>query len=48
MQYLIQECPVTIPDSNKFGIDISPLAKDLIKQLLEKDKYKRLGAKGDA
>jgi serum/glucocorticoid-regulated kinase 2 len=44
MHYLIQECPVTFPDSNKFGIEISSNAKDLIKKLLEKDKKKRLGA----
>jgi serum/glucocorticoid-regulated kinase 2 len=47
MQYLIQECPVAFPDSSKFGIEVSPVARDIIKQLLEKDKTKRLGAAGD-
>lgn len=47
MQYLIQESPVAFPDSSKFGIEVSPVARDCIKQLLEKDKTKRLGAAGD-
>lgn len=47
MQYLIQECPVSFPDKTKMGFDVSPAAKDIIRQLLEKDKTKRLGAKGD-
>jgi serine/threonine protein kinase len=47
MQYLIKDCPVTFPDSQKFGMEVSPLARDLIKRLLEKDKTKRLGATGD-
>ncbi len=46
MQHLIQECPVVFPDS-RFGFEVSPLAQDCIKRLLEKDKTKRLGAKGD-
>lgn len=44
---MIQECPVTFPDSAKFGIEVSPVAQDIIKRLLEKDKTKRLGAVGD-
>lgn len=44
MQYLIQECPVTFPDKQRLGFEVSPVAKDLIKRLLEKDKKKRLGA----
>lgn len=47
MQYLIQECPVTFPDKSKLGFEVSPVAKDLIKRLLEKDKTKRLGAVND-
>ena len=29
------------------GFEVSPVARDLINKLLEKDKIKRLGAKGD-
>lgn len=47
MQYLIQECPVTFPDKNRLGFEISEVAKDLIKKLLEKDKLQRLGATND-
>ena len=47
MQYLIQECPVTFPDKSKMGIDLSPVARDFILRLLDKDKAKRLGAQGD-
>lgn len=47
MQYLIQECPVAFPDKTRLGFDVSPVAKDLIKRLLDKDKTKRLGAKDD-
>lgn len=47
LQYLILECPVTFPEKEKLGFDISPSAKDIIRQLLDKDKTKRLGAKGD-
>ena len=46
-EYLIKECPVTFPDTEKMGFHVSNEAKDLIGRLLEKDKTKRLGAKGD-
>ncbi len=45
--FLIQECPVAFPDKAKMGLDISQTAKDIIRKLLDKDKAKRLGAKGD-
>jgi serum/glucocorticoid-regulated kinase 2 len=44
MYFLIKESPVTFPDKAKHGIEVSPLARDLIKKLLEKNKKKRLGA----
>lgn len=47
MQYLITECPVTFPDKARLGFEVSPIARDLIKKLLEKDKTKRLGAAED-
>jgi serum/glucocorticoid-regulated kinase 2 len=47
MQFLIQECPVTFPDKARIGFEVSPVAKDLIRRLLDKDKTKRLGAKDD-
>ena len=47
MQYLITECPVTFPDKARLGFEVSPVARDLIKSLLEKDKTKRLGAQED-
>jgi len=47
MQYLITECPVTFPDKARLGFEVSPVARDLIKRLLEKDKTKRLGATED-
>ena len=47
MYFLIKESPVTFPDKAKHGIEVSPLARDLIKKLLDKNKKKRLGANGD-
>lgn len=47
MYFLIKESPVTFPDKAKHGIEVSPLARDLIKKLLDKNKKKRLGAQGD-
>ena len=47
MYFLIKESPVTFPDRVKHGIEVSPLARDLIKKLLDKNKKKRLGATGD-
>jgi serine/threonine protein kinase len=47
MYFLIKESPVTFPDKTKHGIEVSPLARDLIKKLLDKNKKKRLGASGD-
>jgi serine/threonine protein kinase len=47
MYFLIKESPVTFPDKIKHGIEVSPLARDLIKKLLDKNKKKRLGAQGD-
>ena len=47
MYFLIKESPVSFPDPEKHGIDISLNAKDLIKKLLDKNKRKRLGAKAD-
>ena len=47
MQYLIQECPVTFPDKDRLGFEVSDVAKDIISKLLDKDKSKRLGAKDD-
>jgi len=47
MYFLIKESPVTFPDKAKHGIEVSPLARDLIKKLLDKNKKKRLGATGD-
>ena len=38
---------MTFPDKARLGFEVSPIAKDLIKKLLEKDKTKRLGAKDD-
>jgi serine/threonine protein kinase len=38
---------VTFPDKARLGFEVSPVAKDLIKRLLEKDKAKRLGAADD-
>lgn len=35
------------PDPVRHGISVSAEAKDLITKLLEKDRYKRLGQKGD-
>jgi serine/threonine protein kinase len=48
MYFLIKESPVNFPDPAKHNIEVSPNAKDLIKKLLEKNRKKRLGAKGDA
>ncbi len=47
MYFLIKESPVTFPDKAKHGIEVSPLARDLIKKLLDKNKKKRLGAQND-
>jgi serum/glucocorticoid-regulated kinase 2 len=44
MYFLIKESPVTFPDKLKHGIEVSPIARDLIKKLLDKNKKKRLGA----
>ena len=38
---------MTFPDKSRLGFELSPVAKDLIKRLLDKDKKKRLGANGD-
>jgi serum/glucocorticoid-regulated kinase 2 len=46
MYFLIKESPVNFPDPIKHGIDVSPLAKDLIKKLLDKNMKKRLGSSG--
>ena len=47
MYFLIKEGQVNFPDPVKHGIEVSPVAKDLIKKLLDKNKKKRLGAQGD-
>ena len=47
MYFLIKESPVTFPDKIKHGIEVSPIARDLIKKLLDKNKKKRIGAQGD-
>jgi len=47
MYQLIQTAPLRWPDPKKHGISISEQAKDLISRLLEKDRKKRLGQKGD-
>ena len=46
MYFLIKESPVNFPDPQKHGIDVSPLAKDIIRKLLDKNYKTRLGAKG--
>ena len=38
---------MTFPDKSRLGFEVSPVAKDCIKRLLDKDKKKRLGAAGD-
>lgn len=38
---------MNFPDPVKHGIEVSAVAKDLIKKLLDKNKKKRLGAQGD-
>ena len=48
MYFLIQHAPIRWPDKEKHGIEVSEEAKDLISKLLEKDRRKRLGQKGDA
>lgn len=45
MYFLIKESPVNFPDPQKHGIDVSPLAKDLIRKLLDKNYKTRLGSK---
>lgn len=47
MYFLIKESPVNFPDPVKHNIDVSPLAKDLIRKLLDKNRKKRLGGAGD-
>lgn len=47
MYFLIKESQVNFPDPVKHGIEVSPVAKDLIKKLLEKNKKKRLGQTRD-
>ena len=47
MYFLIKESPVTFPDKAKHGIEVSPVARDLIKKLLEKNKKKRIGGTND-
>ena len=48
MYYLIENGPIRWPHKDKHGFDLTEDAKSLISQLLEKDKSKRLGKKGDA
>jgi serum/glucocorticoid-regulated kinase 2 len=47
MYVLIQQAPLRWPDPVKHGISVSKEAKDFITRLLEKDRKKRLGQKGD-
>ena len=47
MYALIKDSQVTFPDPVKHGITVSANARDLIKKLLDKNKKKRLGCKGD-
>lgn len=47
MYFLIKESPVNFPDPQKHGIEVSPLAKDLIKKLLDKNRKTRLGSSRD-
>lgn len=47
MYYLIENGGIRWPDPVKHGITVSAEAKDLIEKLLDKDKMKRLGQKGD-
>lgn len=46
MYFLIKESPINFPDPIKHGIEISPMAKDIIKKLLDKNRKKRLGSNG--
>ena len=47
MYYLIKESPVNFPDPVKHGINISSEAKDCIRRFLDKNRKRRLGARGD-
>lgn len=47
MYSLIQQAPLRWPDPKKHGITITDEAKDLITQLLDKDRKKRLGSVND-
>ena len=59
MYFLIQHAPIRWPDQQRHGLSVSDEARDLItkvrmlpscnhsEQLLERDKKKRLGQKGD-
>jgi hypothetical protein len=47
MYLLIQQAPLKWPDPVRHKIFVSDEAKDLITSLLQKDRKKRLGQKGD-
>lgn len=46
MYRFIKESPVSFPDPIQHKIEVSPMAQDLIKKLLNKDKKQRLGCNG--
>jgi len=48
MYYLIENGDIKWPEKGKHGFETSKQVQDLITKLLQKDKTKRLGQKGDA
>ena len=47
MYFLVEKGPIRWPSIEKHGFEVSKEAQDLISQLLEKDKTKRLGRIND-
>ena len=44
----IETAPIRWPDQAKHGISVSEVAKDLIIQLLDRNRFTRLGKRNDA